>query len=89
MTAITTRSKISIRTTTAPADMGYSGTTTDWLSAPADIVTSPAKALDYLGSLPRKFGGADYRVDLRCGGEPITREQLTEAVIEAEQRRGH
>lgn len=87
MTAITTRSKVSIRTTTAPADMGYGGTPTNWLEAPADVVTSPAKALEYLSGLRSKFGGADYRVDLRVNGQPVTRDDLTEAVIAAEERR--
>ena len=87
MATITNRSKIAIRTTTAPADMGYGGNKTNWLQAPADLITSPAKALDHIGSLKRKFGGASYLVDLRCAGQSVTVEQLTEAVISAEERR--
>lgn len=86
MTTLTTRSKIAIRTTTAPADMGYGGQKTGWLNGKPDVITSPAKALEYLSGLRTKFGGADYLADLRCGDQTVTRDDLTDVVIAAEYR---
>ncbi len=87
MTTITSRSKTAVRYTTAPADMGYGGTPTNWRQAPADVITSPAKALDYVADLKRKLGGADYAVEFRCGAQVVSTEDLTEAVIASEAKR--
>ena len=84
---ITTRSKIAIRHTTNPANMGYGGTPTDWRNASPDVVTSPAKAIEYLRSLRSSMGGTFYLVDLRCKGQQISSDDLTECVYSSEAKR--
>jgi len=84
---ITTRSKIAIRYTTNPANMGYGGVATDWRNAAPDTITSPARALEYLRDLRSRMGGTFYAVDLQCKGVPVTREDLDEVVAFAEFQR--
>lgn len=84
MTEITTRSKIAIRYTTNPANMGYDGVATDWQNARPYKVTSPSKALDYLANLRREMGGTYYAVHLSCGGVEVSRDDLSEVVQHAE-----
>lgn len=84
---VTSTSRISIRYTTAPADMGYGGTKTAWRTGPANKVTSPRLALDYIADLKRQLGGADFAIDLRCGGVEVSRDDLLNAVMASEARR--
>ena len=84
---LTTRSKIAVRTTTSPSDMGYGGEGTNWRNGAADIITSPAKALEYVAGLRSKFGGADFLVELRHGDRVVTKDDLSDAIYAAEARR--
>jgi hypothetical protein len=81
---ITTRSKIAIRWTTAPGDLGYSGTATNWKTQAADKVTSPAKALDFVAQLKKELGGVFFAVNFQCQGQEVTREELEEVVMYGE-----
>ena len=84
---ITTRSKIAIRYTTNPANLGYGGVPTDWKSATPDAITSPAKASDFLRDLRSKMGGTYYAVHLSCNGTEVTREEISELLMWAEFKR--
>ena len=83
---VTSTSRISIRYTTAPADMGYGGNKTDWRNGSPAKVTSPRLALDYIADLKRTLGGADFALDLRSGGEQVSKDDLMAAVIMADGR---
>lgn len=83
---ITSKSRISIRYTTDPADLGYGGTPTDWRSSPPAKVTSPRLALAYIAGLRRTLGGADFALDLRCRGESVSRDDLLQVVSMADAR---
>lgn len=87
MATITNRSKIAVRYTTNPANLGYGGTPTDWRNAAPDVVTSPAKVSEYLRNLRSKLGGADHAVYLSCRGETVTQHQITELMIDNEYKR--
>lgn len=87
MTTITSRSKIAVRHTTAPADMGYGGNKTAWREGAADTITSPLKALEYVADLRCKLGGADFAVEFRCGSQVVSQDDLVEAVIASEAKR--
>lgn len=84
---ITTRSKIAVRHTTNPANLGYAGTPSDWKNGKADVITSPAKALEYARSLKSSLGGAFHAVDYQCGGVSVNADDLQEAVVFAEFRK--
>lgn len=81
---ITTRSKIAVRHTTNPANLGYDGIPSDWKNGKADVITSPAKALEYARSLKSSLGGAFHAIDYQCGGVSVTADDLQEAVMFAE-----
>lgn len=83
---ITSTSRISIRYTTAPADLGYGGTPTDWRNGPPDKVTSPRLALAYIAGLRRTLGDACFAIDLRCRGESVSRDDLLQVVSMADAR---
>lgn len=87
MANITTRSKIAIRYTTNPANLGYDGVPTDWKRQAPDAVTSPAKVEEFLRDLRSKMGGTYYAVHLSCGGEDVTKDQIAELLIEADYKR--
>lgn len=87
MSNITTRSKIAVRYTTNPANLGYCGTPTDWKSAAPDVITSPAKVVEYLRELPRSLGGAFYAVHLSCNGVEVSKDEINETLMVAEYKR--
>jgi len=87
MANITTRSKIAVRYTTNPANLGYGGVPTDWKIATPDAITSPAKASDFLRDLRSKMGGTYYAVHLSCNGEEVTKDEIAELLIESEYKR--
>lgn len=89
MASITTRSKIAVRYTTNPANLGYDGVATDWRNATPDVITSPAKALEYLRTLRSQMGGTFYAIDLQCKGEPVSVDELTELVMFADYKRSN
>lgn len=86
MASITTRSKIQIRWTSNPANLGYGGAPSDWKSAKPDAITSPAKTLDYLRDLRSRMGGTFYAVYLSCNGQEVTQDEISETLILAEAR---
>lgn len=86
---ITTRSKIAVRYTTNPANLGYDGVATDWRNAKPDAITSPSKVLEYLRALRSQMGGTFYAVDLQYKGQPVSVDELTELVMYADYKRSN
>jgi hypothetical protein len=77
---LTNRTKIEFRYTTHPADMGYDGRPTEWLTlspvatgTPRTILARANEALRHLIS-----GGTYYRAEFRLARtqEPIAREEI-------------
>ena len=81
MANITTRSKIAIRYTTNPANLGYDGVQTAWRCAPPDAITSPAKAVEYLSDLRSKMSGTYYALHLSCNGREVSQDEITDLLI--------
>jgi hypothetical protein len=79
MTTITTRSKIAIRWT---SDAKAFNTAWHKTTTPSKI-TSPAKVGDYLRELRRQMGGTYYAVHLSCNGREVSRDEISELLINA------
>lgn len=73
---LTSRSKVSIRYTTSPADMGYGGKPTGWREGKPDIVTSPRKALEWLRDIRQQLGNQYYIVEIRHASRVIDQYEL-------------
>lgn len=73
---LTSRSKVAIRYTTSPSDMGYGGTPTGWREGKPDVVTSPRKALEWLRDLKQQLGNQYYLVEISHGERVIDRQEL-------------
>lgn len=87
MTNLTTRSKITVRWTTNPADMGYEGRPSDWLTLPGKTLGIRA-ALDFEHSLSQKIGHGTYRrVRYTHNGTVVTRDQMQAVITDAEYRK--
>jgi hypothetical protein len=85
--SITTRSKIAIRWTTNPADMGYDGTPSNWMQSAPEI-RSPAGALNFAHDLSQRIGNGTYRlISYQHQGREVTLDQLRAVVETAEYRR--
>lgn len=89
MSNLTTRSKITVRWTTNPADMGYDGTPSDWLTAPGKTMGIKA-ALDFEHALSQKIGQGTYRrIQYTNNGMAVTREQIQAVAADAEYRNNY
>lgn len=87
MTALTTRSKIAIRWTTNPADMGYDGRPSNWMSGMPEM-RSPAQALTFGYALSQKIGHGVYkRVSYQHRGREVSVDELRDVVDAAEAAR--
>lgn len=85
--SITTRSKIAIRWTTNPADMGYDGAPSDWINSTPEM-RSPRTALKFAWELSQKIGqGVFKRISYQHQGREVTVDELREAVESAEYAR--
>ena len=68
-----TRSKIALRWSTAPDDMGYGpGPAPKRLAGPPAIVTGPAGALAYRAEIMHNTGGCYIRWELLHKGIPVS-----------------
>jgi hypothetical protein len=80
MAKLTNRSKIAIRWTTAPADLGYGGKPTDWLNS-SPTMRSPKNAVNFGDELNRKVGqGVFRRINYKLNGEEIDINELIQFV---------
>lgn len=87
MTSITTRAKIRAYVSTDPAAMGYGNAAQreraiQAMMARPDFIGTVRTVNEYIDGLKRRFGGADYRIELRLArdGAKITRDELLVAM---------
>lgn len=84
MSNLTTRSKITIRYTTTPADMGYDGTPSDWETAPGKTMGIRA-ALKFPDELAQRIGhGVFRRIKYTNNGLPVTVEEMQNVINDVE-----
>ena len=84
MSNLTTRSKITVRYTTNPADMGYDGTPSNWETAPGQTM-GIRSALDFSHSLSQRIGqGVFRRIQYSNNGQLVTVDQMQDVISEAE-----
>ena len=86
MSHLTLRSKITVRWTTAPSDMGYGGTPTKWREMPGETM-SLRNAAQFAPTLSQKIGQGTYRlIEYSHRGQIIDLGEIYDAVQEAEYR---
>ena len=86
MTTLTMRSKITVRWTTAPSDMGYDGRPTGWREGRGETM-SLRRAANFAHELGQRVGHGTYRlIEYRHRGRVIDLAEIHEAVAEAEYR---
>ncbi len=86
MSNLNTRSRITVRWTTNPADMGYDGRPSNWLTVPGETMGIRA-ALDFEHSLSQRIGQGTYRrVRYTHKGAVVTRDQMQAVITDAEWR---
>ncbi len=84
MSKITTRSKIAIRWTTNPADMGYDGTPSAWLESTPEM-RSPKGAIQFAHELSQRIGHGTYRrISYQHNGREVSIGELEDVVCGAE-----
>ena len=84
MNNLTSRSRIAIRWTTNPGNLGYDGPKTDWRNGQAAEITSPRLALEFPAKLAQKIGQGTYHaISYKHNGVEVTREQLEACVWSA------
>ncbi|MBI4001581.1 MAG: hypothetical protein HY348_07340 [Nitrospira defluvii] len=86
MKKLTMRSKITVRCTTAPSDMGYGGHPTGWRDGHGETI-SLRRAANFAHELSGQIGQGTYRlIEYRHRGRVIDLSEILEAVTEAEYR---
>lgn len=84
MNNLNTRSKITIRYTTNPADMGYDGTPSNWLTALGETM-GIRSALDFSHALSQRIGqGVFRRIQYTNRGAVVTLDQIQDVINDAE-----
>lgn len=86
MSNFNTRSRITVRWTTNPADMGYDGTPSNWLTESGETMGIRA-ALDFEHSLSQRIGhGTNRLIQYTNSGTVVTRDQIQAVITDAEWR---
>jgi len=81
------RSKITIRYTTAPSDMGYGGNPTQWRSRPGHVM-SLRRANQFAHELSQQIGQGTYRlIEYRHGERIVDLAEIRSVLDEAEYRK--
>jgi len=81
---LTMRSKIALRWTTCPADLGYDGCKTSWMTDTPEIVSSPRRVLAAAYNVQKNVGMGTYiAFSFRWRGAEISREEIEESVGDA------
>lgn len=82
MSTLTMRSKITVRWTTAPSDMGYDGRPTGWREGRGETM-SLRRAANFAHELSQQIGQGTYRlIEYRHRGRVIDPNKIHEAVAE-------
>ncbi len=86
MGTLTMRSKITVRWTTAPSDMGYDGRPTGWREGRGETM-SLRRAANFPYELQQKIGqGVYHLIEYRHRGMVIDPHEIHEVLAEAEYR---
>ena len=86
-TKLTTRSKITVRWTTAPSDMGYGGNPTNWREARGETM-SLRKAANFPNELGRRVGEGVYRlIEYYHNGRIVGVGEIRNVLADAEWRK--
>ena len=76
MSILTNRSRIVVRYTTNPADMGYDGTPSNWETEAGEVM-GIRKAADFPQELNDRVGqGIFRRVSYTCKGMPVSHDEI-------------
>lgn len=80
------RSKITVRWTTAPSDMGYGGNPTNWRTAPGETM-GLRKAAQFAYALGQQIGQGTYRlIEYSHNGSVIDCGEIHDTIMDAEYR---
>lgn len=81
---LTMRSKITVRWTTNPADMGYDGAPSDWKTAPGETM-SVRKAASFAYELSQLVGQGTFKlIQYSNGGRVVTLDEINEVIADRE-----
>ena len=85
---LNSRSRITIRYTSNPADMGYDGIESNWLTAPGETMGIRHASNFAAEDIPQRIGqGTFFRIEYRHRGQVITLDAIWSAVIEMDYNR--
>lgn len=77
---LTMRSKITVRWTTNPADMGYDGRPSNWLTAPGETM-SIRKAAEFAHALDQRVGQSVYKaIRYSNNGRDVTTSEINDVI---------
>lgn len=80
MTKLNERSKITVRWTANPADMGYDGQSSDWLGQRGETM-GVRRALGFANELSQKIGhGTNRLIEYKNNGRAVTVDEIQAAV---------
>ena len=86
MNQLTMRSKIAVRWTTDPADLGYGGRPTNWRESKPEMM-GIKRAVGFGYELGQKIGLGTYRaIEYRHRGRVISLDEIAECLANAEYR---
>ena len=87
MTKLTTRSKITVRWTTNPADLGYDGNPSDWMDRPGETM-SMSNSLGFAYELGQRVGqGAFKKISYQNKGREVSLDEIRAVLDDAEYAR--
>jgi hypothetical protein len=87
MKTLNTRSKITVRWTTNPADMGYDGTPSNWRTSGGETM-GLKRALRFKSELHQKIGSGTYGlIQYTNKGRVVTLAEISDVLTDAEYRR--
>lgn len=87
MSNLTTRSKITVRWTTNPADLGYDGNPSDWMDQPGETM-SMGKALGFAYELGQRVGQGTYKkISYQNNGREVSIDEIRAVLDDAEYAR--
>ena len=80
---LTPHSKITVRYTTNPADMGYDGTPSNWLTAPGETMGVKHASSFSSHDIPSRIGhGTFFRIQYRNGERIVKLSEIEDIVID-------
>lgn len=84
---MTMRSKITVRWTTNPADMGYDGKKSNWLSEKGQTM-GVRKAVEFAHDLGQKVGqGTNKKIDYKHNRQPVSLSEIEDVISASEARK--